>query len=162
MKDTRAPERKKCSLPPGITRNATAVSGRGDTVRRSGRGQQERRDGLGNGERGGGEAACRAMKSREGGGRCEENSEREIPSQRGGDPRKHPDAAVQLSSQNMQCRSWGLLVRLFLLASSGGVLFHRISARTSGAQNFFLSHVTFGIARSSCLSKALQPKGTIP
>lgn len=84
------------------------------------------------------------------------------PSQREEDPRKHPDAAVQLSSQNMQCRSWGLLVCLFLLASSGGDLFHRISARTSGAQNFFLSHVTFGIARSSCLSKALQPKGTIP
>ncbi len=121
VKDTRAPERKKCSLPPGITRNATVVSGRGDTVRRSGRGQQERRDGLGNGEIGGGEAACRAMKSREGGGRCEENSEREIPSQRGGDPRKHPDAAVQLSSQNMQCRSWGLLVRLFLRRSTGEI-----------------------------------------
>lgn len=27
---------------------------------------------------------------------------------------------------------------------------------------FFLSHVTFGIARSSCLSKPVQPKGTIP
>lgn len=160
VKDTRAPERKKCSLPPGITRNATAVLGRGDTVRRSGRGQLDRWDGWGNGERSGrSEEACRATGRW---GQVRRERRKGDPSQREEDPRKHPDAAVQLSSQNMQCRSWGLLVRLFRRRSKWGDLLHRISARTSGAQNFFLSHVTFGIARSSCLSKALQPKGTIP